>query len=131
MHSVTFLCCFSFFPFFDCFLDLLRDANDEKTQSSLAAGARSPSTLLEEHSPLLLELLRLRLDDREEPDEEEEEDDEEDEDDEDELEEDDEEDLLRLRLRFFLSLSAKTDSCIHHAPVKYEIIKCSLLSNYN
>lgn len=71
-----FLCCFSFFLFFDCFLDLLRES-------------------------LLLELLRLRLDECDEPDEEEDDEDEddEDEDDDDELEEDDEEDLLRLRFR--------------------------------
>lgn len=72
-----FLCCFSFFLFLDCFLDLLRES-----------------------------LLRLRLDECEEPDEEEEDEDEleeDDEDDEDELEEDEEEDLLRLRFRFFFS----------------------------
>lgn len=71
-----FLCCFSFFLFLDCFLDLLRES-------------------------LLLELLRLRLDECDEPDEEDEDDDEEDDDDE--LEEDDEEDLLRLRFRFLFS----------------------------
>lgn len=72
-----FLCCFSFFLFFDCFLDLLRES-------------------------LLLELLRLRLDECDEPDEECDED-EDDEDDDDELEEDEEEDLLRLRFRFLFS----------------------------
>lgn len=70
-----FLCCFSFFLFLVSFLDLLRES-------------------------LLLELLRLWLDECDEPDEEEDEDDEEDDD---ELEEDDEEDLLRLRLRFGFS----------------------------
>lgn len=54
--------------------------------------------------PLLLELLRLWLDECDEPDEEEDDEDEdEDEDDEDDLEEDDEEDLLRLRLRLVFS----------------------------
>lgn len=53
--------------------------------------------------PLLLELLRLRLDDCDEPDEEEDDEDEDAEDEEDELEEDDEEDLLRLRFRFLFS----------------------------
>lgn len=68
--------CFSFFLFLDCFLDLLRES-------------------------LLLELLlRLGLDECDEPEEEE---DDEDEDDEDELEEDEEEDLLRLRFRFRFS----------------------------
>lgn len=76
-----FLCCFSFFLFFDCFLDLLRES-------------------------LLLELLRLRLDERDEPDGEE---DDEDEDEEDELEEDDEEDLLRLRLRLLFSCPVLLD----------------------
>lgn len=74
-----FLCCFSFFLFLDCFLDLLRES-------------------------LLLELLRLLLDERDEPDEEEEDEreDDEDDDDEDELEEDEDEDLLRLRFLFFV-----------------------------
>lgn len=58
------------------------------------------------HLPLLLELLRLRLDDREEP-EDDDEDDDADEDDDDELEEDDEEDLLRLRFRLIFSLPEK------------------------
>lgn len=68
------MCCFSFFLFLDCFLDLLRES-------------------------LLLELLELRLDECDEPDEEDDED-EDDEDEEDELEEEDEEDLLLLRFRF-------------------------------
>lgn len=75
------MCCFSFFLFFDCFLDLPRES-------------------------LLLELLRLcERDDPDEEDEEEddEDDDEEEDDDDDELEEDDEEDLLRLRFRFLFS----------------------------
>lgn len=72
-----FLCCFSFFLFLDCFLDLLSES-------------------------LLLELLRLRLDEFDEPDEEEEDDEDED-DEEDDLEEDDEEDLLGLRFRFVFS----------------------------
>lgn len=55
------------------------------------------------HLPLLLELLRLRLEECDERDEEEDDEDEEDEDDDDELEEDDEDDLLRLRLRFVFS----------------------------
>lgn len=72
------MCCFSFFLFFDCFLDLLRES-------------------------LLLELLRLRLDEGDEPDEEERDEDDDDEEDDDELEEDEEEDLLRLRFRFLFS----------------------------
>lgn len=67
----------------DCFLDLLRES-------------------------LLLELLRLRLDDREEP-EDDDEDDDADEDDDDELEEDDEEDLLRLRFRLLFSVPVLLD----------------------
>lgn len=78
-----FLCCFSFFLFLDCFLDLLRE------------------------SLLLLELLRLLLDDCDEPDEED--DDADDEEDDDELEEDDEEDLLRLRFRFLFSCPLLVD----------------------
>lgn len=63
----------------DCFLDLLRES-------------------------LLLELLRLLLEECDEPDEEEddEREDDEDEDDDDELEDDEEEDLLRLRFLFFV-----------------------------
>lgn len=69
----------------DCFLDLLRES-------------------------LLLELLRLWLDEREEPeDEDDDEDKEEDDDDDDELEEDEEEDLLRLRFRFLFSLPLLLD----------------------
>lgn len=56
----------------------------------------------QEHLPLLLELLRLWLDERDEPEEEEDGEDEDDEDD-DELEVDDEDDLLRLRFLFFFS----------------------------
>lgn len=55
------------------------------------------------HLPLLLELLRLWLDECDDRDEEEDDEDEDDEDDDDELEEDDEEDLLRLRFRFRFS----------------------------
>lgn len=73
-----FLCCFSFFLFFDCFLDLLLES-------------------------LLLELLRLWLDECDEPDEEDCDEDEDEDDEDDELEEDEEEDLLRLRFRFFFS----------------------------
>lgn len=70
---------FSFFRFLDCFLDLLRES-------------------------LLLELLRLRLEERDDTEEaEDDEDEDDDEEDDDELEEDDEEDLLRLRFRFFFS----------------------------
>lgn len=74
-----FLWCFSFFLFFDCFLDLLWES-------------------------LLLELLdRLLLEECDEADEEEDEDDEDDEED-DELEDDeDDEDLLRLRFLFLFS----------------------------
>lgn len=83
-----FLVCFSFFLFLDCFLDLLWESR-------------------------LLELLRLRLDECDEPDEEEEEedDDEEEEDDEDDEveEDDDEEDLLRLRFRFLFSRPLQLD----------------------
>lgn len=69
----------------DCFLDLLRES-------------------------LLLELLRLRLDDREEPEDDDEDDDADaDDDDDDELEEDDEEDLLRLRFRLLFSLPVLLD----------------------
>lgn len=58
------------------------------------------------HLPLLLELLRLRLDECDEPEEEEDDDDEDD----DELEEDDdEEDLLRLRFCFLFSRPEKTN----------------------
>lgn len=63
------------------------------------------------HLPLLLELLRLLLDEFDEPDEEE---DDEDEDDDDDLEEDDEEDLLRLRFRFVFSRPEWTDDIKIH-----------------
>lgn len=108
--------CFSFFLFLDCFLDLLRES-------------------------LLLELLRLRLDECDEPDEEEDEEEDEDEDDEDaddEVEEDDEEDLLRLRFRFFFSrpllldlllssvLEVELDT-LHSAFVDMATAECSLI----
>lgn len=75
-----FFCGFSFFLFLDCFLDLLSES-------------------------LLLELLRLLLDEFDEPEEEEEEEDEDDDD----LEEDDEEDLLRLRFLFVFSRPVLSD----------------------
>lgn len=62
------------------------------------------------HLPLLLELLRLQLEECDELDEEEDDDDEDD----DELEEDeDEEDLLRLRFRFLFSRPEKTREYIN------------------
>lgn len=80
-----FLCCFSFFLFLDCFLDLLRES-------------------------LLLELLRLWLDECDEPEEDEEEEEDEDEEDEDEEDDDlDEEDLLRLRFRLGFSRPSLLD----------------------
>lgn len=69
---------------------------------------------LDLHSPLLLELLRLRLDDCDEPDEEDDDEDDE-EDDDDELDEDDEEDLLRLRFRFLFSRPKKQNKTLKEA----------------
>lgn len=65
---------------------------------------------LDLHSPLLLELLWLRLDECDEPDEDD--DDEDDEEDDDELDEDDEEDLLRLRFRFPFSRPKKQNKTL-------------------
>lgn len=95
--------CFSFFLFFDCFLDLLWESeqNPTFTMQKLRTEHRNTRT----HLPLLLELLdRLLLEECDEADEEEDEDGE-DEEDEDELEEDedDDDDLLRLRFLFLFS----------------------------
>jgi len=76
----TFFCCFSFFLFFECFLDLVWE------------------------SLLLLEVLLLCEECEEEEDEEDD-----DEDDDAELEDEDEDDRLRLRLRFLFSFPLLLD----------------------
>lgn len=39
MHKITFLCCFSFFLFLDCFLDLLRESKKNTMNQFMNIGA--------------------------------------------------------------------------------------------